>query len=41
MMKEFLPLIKALTALVHLVTLYLLVTWSYAGLEFLLRSFTI
>lgn len=39
MNKEFLPLIKALTALVHLVTLYFLITWSYQGLEFLLRSF--
>jgi len=39
MSKEIIPLIKALTALVHLVTLYFLITWSYQGLEFLLRSF--
>ena len=37
-MTELEPLIKALTALTHLITLYLFITWSYQGLSFLLGS---
>ena len=39
MTKELQNLIRALTALTQLVFVYLLITWTYTGLEFLLRSF--
>lgn len=39
MNKELTALIRALTALVQLAFVYCLITWTYAGLEFLLRSF--
>jgi hypothetical protein len=38
MQPELAKLIKALTTLSNLVIIYLFITWSYAGLEFLLRS---
>jgi hypothetical protein len=38
MNKELTTLIKTLTNLVQLVTLYLLITWTYSGLEFIVRS---
>ena len=34
-MHELEPLLKALTVLVQLVTLYLTVTWGYQGLQFI------
>lgn len=35
---NFEPLLKAVTVLVQLVTIYLLITWTYQGLDFVARS---
>jgi len=34
-MQEIEPLIKAVTTLVQIWTLYLMVTWGYSGLQFI------
>ena len=38
MHKELEKLIRSITALSNLVLIYLVLTWGYAGLEFILRS---
>jgi hypothetical protein len=39
MEKELTALIKTITALAQLTVIYLMITWSYQGLAFALRSF--
>lgn len=39
MHKELEKLIRSITALSNLVFIYLILTWGYTGLEFILRSF--
>jgi hypothetical protein len=38
MHKELEKLIRSITALSNLVVIYLVITWGYAGLEFIMRS---
>ena len=38
MEKELTTLIKTLNSLAQLVTIYLVFTWGYAGIEFIMRS---
>jgi len=38
MQKELEKLIRSITALSNLVVIYLVITWGYAGLEFIMRS---
>ena len=40
MNKEIANLIKTLTALGNIILIYLFVTWTYAGLQFVIGSFT-
>mgnify|MGYP001191952923 FL=1 len=32
------PLVKSAKTLIDLVTVYLFITWTYAGIDFLIRS---
>ena len=36
--QEFKTLVKSLTTLVQIITLYLLITWTYGGLKFLVET---
>ena len=38
MQEELAKLFKSLTTLSNLVFIYLVITWGYAGLEFIMRS---